>query len=119
MNTRKTSEPATGVLVEPGPSPNPQPVEKSPRSHHAGAGTKHAAGESVDPAAEMDYWHVNYMTRPYYKEGRSFADYEDAYRYGCEKALKAGATTFDDAEKADLASGWTAVRGVSSDWPLM
>lgn len=116
MNTRKSSEPATAVLDHPGPSPTPQPQTKAPRSHHAGAGTKHVAGEGVDLAAEMDYWHVNYMTRPYYKEGRSFADYEDAYRYGSEEARKAGKTTFEDAEKDHLAGGWAAAR-VSTSLP--
>ena len=73
----------------------------------------HAAAEAVDLGVEMDYWRVNYMTRPYYKEGRSFGDYEAAYRYGWESAAMKGETTFEEAEKAHLASGWTAARGES------
>lgn len=76
-----------------------------------GAAGGHAAGEALDPSVEKDYWHVNYMTRPYYKQGRSFGDYEAAYRYGWENASKAGDMTFEEAEKAYLAGGWTAVRG--------
>ena len=69
---------------------------------------------TLDPKAEMDFWHVNYMTRPYYKQGRSFGDYEAAYRYGLENARKRGEMTFEEAEKAHLAAGWAAVRGTSA-----
>jgi hypothetical protein len=86
MKTRKSSGAATAVLEEPVPA-------------------------AIADATERDYWHVNYMTRPYYVEGRSFGDYEPAYRYGWESSAKAGATTFEEAEKAHLESGWTAARG--------
>lgn len=66
---------------------------------------------TLDPFVDMDYWHVNYMTRPYYKEGRSFGDYEAAYRYGLESAATMGEMTFEEAETARLASGWATARG--------
>lgn len=78
-----------------------------------GAAGGHAVGEAVDPTIERDYWHVNYMTRPYYKQGRSFGDYEDAYRYGWENATMPGEMTFEEAEKAHLSGGWMAARGES------
>ena len=87
MKTSKSTGPATAVMVEPAPTP--------------------------DPASEKDYWHVNYQTRPYYKEGLSFGDYEAAYRYGWESAATAGAMTFEEAEKDHLARGWAAARGGS------
>lgn len=88
---KTTKSPATGsaVMVEPALAANP------------------------DPASERDYWHVNYMTRPYYKEGRSFGDYEAAYRYGWESAAAKSDPTFEEAEKTHLAGGWAAARGES------
>jgi hypothetical protein len=79
-----------------------------------GAAGGHAVGEAVDPSIERDYWHVNYMTRPYYKQGRSFGDYEAAYRYGWENASMPGEMTFEEAEKARLSGGWMAARGEST-----
>ncbi len=89
MRTKKSAASGSAVMVEPAPATNP------------------------DPASERDYWHVNYQTRPYYKEGRSFGDYEAAYRYGWESAATKSALTFEEAEKADLAGSWTAARGES------
>jgi hypothetical protein len=76
-----------------------------------GAAGGHAAGEALDPTVERNYWLLNYKTRPYYKEGRTFGDYESAYRYGWESAAKKKDLTFEEAERAHLASGWTAARG--------
>ena len=98
MSKTKNSGPGTAVMAEPEPPSHPEPVKDGPR-------------DAVDPASEKDYWHVNYMTRPYYKEGKSFGDYEAAYRYGWENAAKAGKMTFEEAEKADLAGGWMGARG--------
>jgi hypothetical protein len=98
MRTTKKSGPAAAATIELDPASNLDPITGAPRKAH-------------DPAIERDYWHVNYMTRPYYKEGRSFGDYEAAYRYGWESAPKAGKMTFEEAEKAHLANGWPAARG--------
>jgi hypothetical protein len=78
-----------------------------------GAAGGHVVGEAVDPTIERDSWHVNYMTRPYYKQGRSFGDYEPAYRYGWENARMPSEMTFEEAEKAHLSGGWMAARGES------
>jgi hypothetical protein len=87
MRTKKSAATGSAVMVEAAPAANP------------------------DPASERDYWHVNYMTRPYYVEGRSFGDYEAAYRYGWESAVAKSDMTFEEAEKADLAGGWMGARG--------
>ena len=100
MRKAKNAGPATAVA-----EPEPALESRRPRGSDP-------LRRSI-PAAEKDYWHVNYMTRPYYKEGRSFGDYEAAYRFGWENAAKAGEVTFEEAEKAHLAGGWTAARGES------
>ncbi len=87
MRTKKSTDTGSAVMVEPAPAAN--------------------------LASETDYWHVNYMTRPYYKEGRSFGDYEAAYRFGWESAATKSDQTFEEAERAGLAGGWAAARGES------
>ena len=113
MSTKKNPAPGTAVMVEPDPASNPDPVTEAPRTHLVGTAPEATDGDALDPSLERDYWHVNYMTRPYYQQSRSFGDYEAAYRYGWENASKAGETTFEEAEKSRLASGWPAARGES------
>ena len=105
MSRPKKSGSASTITLEPEPTSDPGPI--------TGAPLPLAAGEAVDSSSEKDYWHVNYQTRPYYKEGRSFGDYEAAYRYGWENSLKDGEMTFEEAEKAHLAAGWATARGKS------
>ena len=76
-----------------------------------GAVGGHAAAEALDPTVETNYWRQNYKTRPYYKQGKAFGDYEAAYRYGWENALAKKDMTFEEAEKSHLAKGWTVARG--------
>ena len=78
-----------------------------------GAVSGHAAAEALDPTVETNYWRLNYKTRPYYKEGRTFGDYEAAYRYGWENAAAKKGMSFEEAEKSHLAKGWAAARGES------
>jgi uncharacterized protein (TIGR02271 family) len=40
--------------------------------------------EKVNPTAEREYWYKNYSREPYYRTGRTFDDYEGAYRTGYE-----------------------------------
>lgn len=42
------------------------------------------AAEAIDPTAEQTYWRDNYTSRPYYETGRTYEDYEPAYRTGYE-----------------------------------
>jgi uncharacterized protein (TIGR00106 family) len=41
-----------------------------------GAVGGHEAAEALDPTVETNYWRQNYNTRPYYKQGKAFGDYE-------------------------------------------
>src|SRR5664280_2089456 len=65
-----------------------------------GAVGGHAAAEALDPTVETNYWRLNYKTRPYYKQGKAFGDYEAAYRYGWENAVAKKDMTFEEAEKS-------------------
>ncbi len=49
---------------------------------------------------EGNYWNQNYTSEPYYEQGRSFSDYEPAYRLGYEGYVRHMGTgkTYDDAE---------------------
>jgi len=52
----------------------------------AGAFAGKAVADVVDPAEEEKYWEENYTTRPYYKEGAKFVEYQPAYQYGLTAA---------------------------------
>ena len=52
----------------------------------AGGAAGHTAGEAANPTVEGAYWRENFAKRPYYAKGRTFGDYEPAYRYGWESA---------------------------------
>ena len=41
-----------------------------------GGAAGHAAGEAVNPTVEREFWSRNFQTRPYYKSGREYAEYE-------------------------------------------
>jgi uncharacterized protein (TIGR02271 family) len=58
------------------------------------------AAESVDPTVEDAYWREQHSSRPYYEKGRTYEDYQPAYRTGYEGYSRYGATgrTFEDAE---------------------
>ena len=78
----------------------------------AGAATGHAAGEAVNPTVEGQYWRENFQKRPYYRSGRSYSDYEPAYRYGWESA---GSSEYRDRSfsevERDLQNGWDKAKG--------
>ena len=50
----------------------------------AGAVAGHAVGEAVNPTVENQYWSKNFRSRPYYRAGKEYSDYEPAYRLGWE-----------------------------------
>jgi hypothetical protein len=84
----------------------------------AGGAAGHAAGEKVNPTVEGAYWRENYSKRPYYKKGRTFGDYEPAYRHGWESAGDPSnkSRKFDEAEP-DLQRRWKERSGSSGmDW---
>ncbi len=78
----------------------------------AGGAAGHAAGEAVNPTVEDAYWHENYRTRPYFKTGQSYSEYQPAYRYGWEAAGRNEyqSKRFEDVE-SDLERGWDSARG--------
>jgi hypothetical protein len=65
-----------------------------------GGGAGHAAGESANPTVEKQFWENAYKNRPYYKAGRTFDQYEPAYRYGWENATNPefANKSFDETE---------------------
>jgi len=83
-----------------------------------GGAAGHVAGEALDPTAENRYWSDNCRARPYYRDGIDYSDYEPAYRYGWESAVRPEfrGRLFEDAED-ELARGWDAARGsCPHDW---
>ncbi len=69
--------------------------------------------EKVNPTVERTYWSVNYRNEPYYKEGRTFVDYEGAYQTGYEGYARYGDERSWDEVKADLQRDYEKYRGQS------
>jgi hypothetical protein len=55
--------------------------------------------------SEDAYWRGAYSGRPYYRSGRSYEDYQPAYRYGYESWSRHADRGWDEVE-ADLRAGW-------------
>ena len=55
--------------------------------------------ESINPTAEAEYWRAQHATQPYAR-GRSYDDFDPAYRVGYENyaELGAGGASFEQAE---------------------
>jgi hypothetical protein len=78
----------------------------------AGGAAGHAVAEGLDPTVEDAYWRKSYNTRPYYRAGRTYDDYQPAYRYGWESASCAEYHNRDfDEVESDLERGWDTARG--------
>jgi hypothetical protein len=77
-----------------------------------GGAAGHAVAEGLDPTVEDAYWRKTYNTRPYYRPGRAYEDYEPAYRYGWESASRPEYRNrpFEGAE-SDLERGWDTFKG--------
>ena len=78
----------------------------------AGGAAGHAVAEGLDPTVEDAYWRKNYSTRPYYRTGRTYEEYQPAYRYGWESATSPDYRDrrFEDIE-SDLERGWEKAKG--------
>lgn len=72
-----------------------------------------SAAEAIDPTGEDTYWQANYNKEPYYEKGRSYDDYENAYRTGYEGRARHNPHTFDEVEP-DLQMDYNKHRGTSS-----
>jgi hypothetical protein len=66
----------------------------------AGGLSGKAAAEAIDPTVEDAYWRENYTTRPYAEPGRTYDDYQPAYRAGYEGYGRYVGTgrTYDEVE---------------------
>ena len=66
-----------------------------------GGAAGHAAGEAINPTAEREFWSRNFQSRPYYKSGKEYSEYEPAYRFGWESAGRAeyAGKKFDEVEQ--------------------
>lgn len=78
----------------------------------AGGAAGHAVAEGLDPTVEDEYWRSSFTTRPYYRAGSTYEDYEPAYRYGWESATRPEyrGREFDDID-SDLERGWEKAKG--------
>jgi len=84
----------------------------------AGGAAGHGVGEAVNPTVESAYWSENFKSRPYYREGLSYADYEPAYRYGWERGGSAEnrGRKFEEVEGV-LQKGWeNAMAATDRPW---
>lgn len=69
-----------------------------------------AVAEAIDPTAEDAYWRDNYTREPYYQSGRTYDDYEPAYRAGYETyASSDRPRTFEEVER-DIEDAYNARR---------
>jgi uncharacterized protein (TIGR02271 family) len=66
----------------------------------AGGYAGKAAAEAVDPTREEAFWRRHYSARPYYRAGRTYSDYQSAYRTGWEAYDRYGrkGKRFDEIE---------------------
>jgi hypothetical protein len=69
-----------------------------------------------DWTTEETYWRTNFSTRPYAGAGRTFDDFQPAYRYGYDSATKYRGRKWHEVE-TDLERGWETAKGKSkSAW---
>jgi hypothetical protein len=82
----------------------------------AGGAAGHAAGEALDPTVEDAYWRREFKTRPYYRSGKSYEEYQPAYRYGWESATapEYRERRFDEVEER-LERGWDKAKGTAKE----
>ena len=78
----------------------------------AGALAGKAAAEAIDPTVEDQYWRENYTSEPYYKPGRTYEDYVQAYRTGYEGRARYRAKSFEQAQR-DLEIDYNKRRGTT------
>lgn len=73
--------------------------------------------EAIDPTAEEAYWRENYRNRDYVESGRSYEDYQPAYRTGYEGFRTYGAQgrRFEEVEpdlRRDYEAGGSSSAGL-------
>lgn len=82
-----------------------------------GGAAGHMAGEAVNPTVEGEFWSKNFQTRPYYKSGREYSEYEPAYRFGWESAgrVEYAGKKFAEVEP-ELLRDWNGSAGATDPW---
>jgi hypothetical protein len=76
-----------------------------------GYGTAEAP-ESIDLSGEDAFWREQHCTRPYYKLGTPYEEYQPAYRYGWEARAHFSGRPFEEVAP-ELERGWSEARGRS------
>jgi hypothetical protein len=71
----------------------------------AGGLAGRSAGEAINPTLEDAYWRENYLNRSYFIAGRSYDDYQPAYRHGWVGYSKYSAQKWNEVEPT-LKSEW-------------
>ncbi|WKB53367.1 hypothetical protein [Eleftheria terrae] len=78
-----------------------------------GAAMGGGAGRPAGAPLEDEAWQAHHAAQPYASDGRSYADYEPAYRYGAEGSTRhAGAQHWEEVA-GPLEAGWGDARGGS------
>lgn len=73
--------------------------------------------EAVNPTAEREYWGNAYAREPYYQSGRTFDDYDPAYRTGYEGYARYGRERNWDQCEVDLRRDYEKNKGKGRfDW---
>jgi uncharacterized protein YcfJ len=82
-----------------------------------GGAAGHAVGEAVNPTVEREYWSKNFRTRPYYRSGKEYSEYEPAYRFGWESAGRKeyAGKKFNEVE-SELERNWKSNPGAAGPW---
>jgi phage tail tape-measure protein len=71
-----------------------------------------AVAEQVDPTVEDAYWRETHVSRPYYEQDYTYADYAPAYRTGWEARRQYPDRDWDDVE-SEVGSSWDKTKGRS------
>ena len=71
-----------------------------------------AVAEGVNPSEEDSYWREHYASRPYVPQGKLYAAYAPAYRFGWEAPARYGELNWAKAEPR-LMQDWATSRGQS------
>jgi hypothetical protein len=79
----------------------------------ADLGTSRSLNSGISGDFDDDYFRRSYTSRPYYETGKTYDEYEPAYKYGHSLRSRYSGRNFNDIE-TDVSSDWEAHRGRSS-----
>lgn len=77
-----------------------------------GAKAGGAVAEAVNPTEYTEHFRSTYESAPHYKSGRTWNQYEPAYKYGYDRYDQYRGQKFDDVE-GKLERDWAQTRGES------